>query len=172
MAGNRGADGEELNVLVLGVGNVLLADEGVGPKVIDLINASYNSHGGVEFVDGGTMGFDLLPYLDDRSHLIVIDAVNTGKGAGETVRMVLDNPASFFSTMVSPHQLGLGEVFGVAAMTDNLPPSIVAIGVEPASLETSIDLSPDVQRKVPELIQMVVDELGSLGIRLIPVSDA
>ena len=169
---SEGSEREDLNVLVLGVGNVLLSDEGVGPKVIEELTQTYQSDDCVEFVDGGTMGFDLLPYLDDRSHLVVIDAVNTGKEPGHTVRIVLDDPASFFRTMVSPHQLGLGEVLGVAAMTDNLPPSIVAIGIEPASLETSIELSPEVEKKMPELVNMVVDELGSLGIDIKPVSDA
>lgn len=169
---SEGSEREGLNILVLGVGNVLLSDEGVGPKVIEELIKSYQADDCVEFVDGGTMGFDLLPYLDDRSHLVVIDAVNTGKAPGHTERIVLDDPASFFRTMVSPHQLGLGEVLGVAAMTDNLPPSIVAIGIEPASLETSIELSPEVAKKMPELVKMVVDELGSLGIDMNPVSDA
>lgn len=157
---------------MLGVGNVLLSDEGVGPRVVEGLSNGYQAPHGVELVDGGTMGFDLLPYLDERTHLLVVDAVNTGKEPGHTVRIKLDDPASFFRTMVSPHQLGLGEVLGVAAMTGNLPPSIVVIGIEPASLETSIDLSPVVEKKLPVLIKMVVDELKSLGIILKPTSDA
>lgn len=169
---NEGAGEGDLNVLVLGVGNVLLADEGVGPKVVEKLTDTYHVPANVEFVDGGTMGFDLLPYFDDRSHLLVIDAINTGKEPGHTVRIELDDPASFFRTMVSPHQLGLGEVLGVASMSDNLPSSIVVIGIEPASLATSIELSPVVEKKVPELVDMVMNELNSIGIALDPVSNA
>jgi hydrogenase maturation protease len=74
--------------------------------------------------------------------------------------------------MISPHQLGLAEVLGVAELTDNLPPSIVLFGMEPLSLETAIGLTPEVERNVPVLVQMVLDELASLGLTLEPLADA
>jgi hydrogenase maturation protease len=161
-----------LNVLVLGVGNMLLTDEGVGGRVAEEILRQYKIPAGVEVIDGGTMGMDLLPYMDDRTHLFIVDAIKTKQTPGHAVRLPLDDPPAFFRTMISPHQLGLAEVLGVAELTDNLPPNIVLFGMEPVSLETAIGLTPEVERNVPVLVQMVLDELASLGLTLEPLADA
>jgi hydrogenase maturation protease len=161
-----------LNVLVLGVGNMLLTDEGVGGRVAEEILRQYKIPAGVEVIDGGTMGMDLLPYMDDRTHLFIVDAIKTKQTPGHAVRLPLDDPPAFFRTMISPHQLGMAEVLGVAKLTDNLPPNIVLFGMEPVSLETAIGLTPEVERNVPVLVQMVLDELASLGLTLEPLADA
>jgi hydrogenase maturation protease len=167
----NGENPGELNVLVLGVGNMLLADEGTGGRVVEELHRQFRIPESLEVIDGGTMGMDLMSYIDGRSHLIVIDAVNTGTGKpGHTVRLELEDPPSFFRNMVSPHQLGLAEVLGVAAMTECMPPNIIVIGVEPASLETSLELSPEVEAKIPEMVEMVRKELDSLGYPLEPVA--
>ena len=118
------------------------------------------------------MGMDLLPYMDDRSHLLIVDAIKTKQAPGHAVRLPLDDPPAFFRTMISPHQLGLAEVLGVAELTDNLPPNIVLFGLEPVSLETAIGLSPEVEKNVPLLVKMVLDELAALGLVLEPLADA
>lgn len=155
-----------LNVLVLGVGNMLLSDEGAGGKIAEDLRKRYHMPSEVEVVDGGTMGLDLLPYLDGRSHLFIIDAINSGKEPGAIVRMELDDPPAFFRTKVSPHQTGLSEVLAVAAMTDNLPPNITLFGIEPKDLSTGLDMSPEVAGNVGKLADMVVDELTGLGLSI------
>lgn len=160
------------NVLVLGVGNMLLTDEGVGGRVAEEILRQFKIPAGVEVIDGGTMGMDLLPYIDDRTHLFIVDAIKTKQTPGHAVRLPLDDPPAFFRTLISPHQLGMAEVLGVAKLTDNLPPNIVLFGMEPVSLETAIGLTPEVERNVPILVQMVRDELTSLGFVMEPLVDA
>ena len=161
-----------LNVLVLGVGNMLLTDEGVGGRVVEELLSQYKIPEGVEVVDGGTMAMDLLPYMDDRSHLLIVDAIKTEQAAAQAVRLPLDDPPAFFRTMVSPHQIGLSEVLGVAKLTDCMPPNIVLFGIEPVSLETAIGLTPEVEKNVPLLVKMVGDELAALGFTLEPLADA
>jgi hydrogenase maturation protease len=161
-----------LNVLVLGVGNMLLTDEGVGGRVAEELIRQYRIPEGVEVVDGGTMGMDLVPYMDDRSHLFIVDAIKTQKNPGQAVRLPLDDPPAFFRTMMSPHQLGLAEVLGVTKLTDSMPPNIILFGMEPFSLETAIGLSPQIEENVPVLVNMVKDELASLGLVLEPMIDA
>ena len=161
-----------LNVLVLGVGNMLLTDEGVGGRVVEELLRQYRIPEGVEIIDGGTMGMDLLPYMDDRSHLFIVDAIKTEQAPGQAVRLPLDDPPAFFRTMVSPHQIGLSEVLGVAELTNCMPPNIVLFGIEPVSLETAIALSPEVERNVPLLVKMVRDELAAVGFILEPLADA
>lgn len=143
---------------------MLLSDEGAGGKVVEDLQTRYHMPPEVEVIDGGTMGLDLLPYLDDRSHVFIIDAVNSGKEPGTMLRMELDDPPAFFRTKVSPHQTGLTEVLAVAAMTDNLPPHITLFGIEPKDFSTGLEMSPEVAGNLRKLADMVVDELASLGL--------
>lgn len=159
-------------VLVLGVGNILLSDEGAGSKAVEELKRRFALPEGVEVIDGGTLGIELLPYLDNRSHLFIIDAVQSGKGPGTTVRIYLEDPPAYFRTKISPHQIGLSELLAVAAMTDNLPEDIVLFGVEPEKLDTSMQMSNAVSASIDSLVDMVVVELESMGFKMQPVGDA
>ena len=155
-----------MNILVLGIGNMLLSDEGAGNKAVEDLQQRFHFPPEVEVVDGGTMGLDLLPYLDDRTHLFIIDAVKSGNAPGTMVRLELDNPPAYFRTKISPHQLGLSEVLAVATLTDNLPPKIVLFGIEPKDLSTGLGMSPEVAENIGRLAEMIVDELTSLGLKV------
>jgi len=155
-----------VNILVLGIGNMLLSDEGAGNKAVADLQQRFHFPPEVEVVDGGTMGLDLLPYLDDRTHLFIIDAVKSGNAPGTMVRLELDNPPAYFRTKISPHQLGLSEVLAVATLTDNLPPKIVLFGIEPKDLSTGLGMSPEVAENIGRLAEMVVDELTGLGLKV------
>ena len=153
-----------LNVLVLGLGNILLSDEGAGVKAIEELQDRYNCSGGVEFVDGGTIGFELLPYFEGRSHILIIDAVKTGRKPGTLVR--IEDPPAYFSSKTSPHQIGLADVMGIAVITDIMPKNITLFGIEPKQLSTGLDLSTEVARNLSQLVDMVVEELKSIGIKV------
>jgi len=145
---------------------MLLSDEGAGNKAVEDLQQRFHFPPEVEVVDGGTMGLDLLPYLDDRTHLFIIDAVKSGNAPGTMVRLELDNPPAYFRTKISPHQLGLSEVLAVATLTDNLPPKIVLFGIEPKDLSTGLGMSPEVAENIGRLAEMVVDELTGLGLKV------
>jgi len=153
-----------LSVLVLGIGNLLLSDEGVGVKAVEELENRYDCSDAVEIVDGGTSGSELLPYFDDRSHILIIDAVKTGNQPGTIVR--IENPPAFFQKKISPHQIGLADVLGLAAITDNLPRNITLFGIEPKELSTGLDLSTEVSRNLSRLVDMVVEELKSIGVKV------
>ena len=153
-----------LSVLVLGIGNLLLSDEGVGVKAVEELENRYDCSDAVEIVDGGTSGSELLPYFDDRSHILIIDAVKTGNKPGAIVR--IENPPAFFQKKISPHQIGLADVLGLAAITDNLPRNITLFGIEPKELSTGLDLSTEVARNLSRLVDMVVEELKSIGVKV------
>ncbi len=153
-----------LNVLVLGLGNILLSDEGAGIKAVEELNRRYDVSEAVEVIDGGTMGLELLPYFEGRSHVLIIDAVKSGKQPGTIVR--IDDPPAYFSSKTSPHQIGLSDVMGVAAIMDNLPEHIVLFGIEPKRLSTSLDLSSDIARNIHRLVDRVVAELEVIGIKV------
>ena len=153
-----------LNVLVLGVGNILLSDEGAGVRAVEELQSRYNCPDTVEIVDGGTVGFELLPYFENRSHILIFDAVKTGNKPGTIVR--IDDPPAFFQKKVSPHQIGLADVMGMAVITDTMPQNIALFGIEPKELSTGLELSPEVARNLSQLVDMVVAELKAIGIKV------
>jgi hydrogenase maturation protease len=152
------------NILVLGVGNILLGDEGAGVRVVELLEKRYSFSDQVEFVDGGTAGLELLSCLDDKEHLIIIDAIIGEETPGTVKKMVLEDPPAFFQNRISPHQLGLSEVLSCAAMTDNLPGHISLYGIIPVTLETGLELSKEVAAAVEDITLQVLDDLKSLGV--------
>ena len=153
-----------LNVLVLGLGNILLSDEGAGVKAIEALTRRYDFPEVVEIIDGGTMGLELLPYFEERSHVLIIDAVKVGKKPGTIVR--IDDLPAFFSSKTSPHQIGLADVMGVAAIMEKLPKHIVLFGIEPKRLSTSLNLSSEVARNIHRLVETVVAELEAIGVEV------
>lgn len=152
----------------MGLGNILLSDEGAGVKAIEELNDRYDCSDAVEIIDGGTMGLELLPYFEERSHILIIDAVKTGREPGAIVR--IEDPPAYFSSKTSPHQIGLADVMGIAVITDIMPQYITLFGIEPKQLSTGLDLSTEVARNLSRLVDMVVGELKDIGVDVQPKS--
>lgn len=153
-----------LNILVLGLGNILLSDEGMGVRVVEELQRCYEFPDSVDIVDGGTIGMELLPYFDERSHVLIIDAVKSGNKPGAIVR--IDDPPAYFSSKISPHQIGLADVLGVAAITDKLPRNMTLFGIEPKELSTGLELSFEVAQSSSRLVDMVITELKTIGVHV------
>ena len=153
-----------LNVLVLGLGNILLSDEGVGVKAVEELQNRYDCSDAVEIVDGGTMGLELLPYFEERSHILIIDAVKSGRKPGTITR--IEDPPAYFSSKTSPHQIGLADVMGVAVITDIMPQNITLFGIEPKQFSTGLSLSTEVARNLSRLVDLVIVELKIIGIEV------
>ena len=155
-----------LSVLVLGIGNILLSDEGAGVKAVEELQNRYDCSDVVEIVDGGTTGIELLSYFEDRSHILIIDAVKTGNKPGAIVR--IEDPPAFLQKKISPHQIGLADVLGIAVITDSMPKNVTLFGIEPKQLSTGLELSTEVARSLSQLVDMVVAELKSIGVDVQP----
>lgn len=154
------------NILVLGVGNVLLADEGAGIHVVEELKHNYVFPSQVELIDGGTMGLDLLGYLDGKTHLFIVDAIISDQAPGSVVIKKLLDPPTYFRQKISPHQIGLSELLAVAAMQDCLPPDITLFGIVPYDLSTGVEMSPKVRTAVGKVVKDVVTELELLGAKV------
>ena len=157
-------------VLVLGLGNILLQDEGVGVRVIERLKQQYEFPDDVELMDGGTAGMALYEHIIDRDRLIVVDAVKTGRPPGSLVTLADDEVPSFFQSKVSPHQLALSDLLAVLKLTGEQPASITVIGVEPQSLDIGLELSELIAARVDTLVNGVVEQLRLLGIAVEAVS--
>ena len=152
-----------MSILVLGLGNVLLSDEGVGVRIVEALGASHELPEEVELLDGGTSGMDLLDTVADRDCLIVADAVNADGAAGRLIRLEDDDIRMLFETRFSPHQLGLSDVLANLRLLGKAPRRIVVIGVVPQNVGLGLDLSPAAAGGRDAAVSMIVDELTRLG---------
>ncbi|MCB1920782.1 MAG: HyaD/HybD family hydrogenase maturation endopeptidase [Candidatus Competibacteraceae bacterium] len=155
-------------VIVLGVGNILLRDEGVGVRVVEALAERYDLPPEVEVVDGGTVGMDLLDTLAGCDHLLICDAVQTGAPPATVVKLADAEIPALFQARYSPHQLGLSEVLATLILMEEAPRAITLIGVVPADMELGAELSPEVASVVDEAVEMAATELRTLGFPLTP----
>ena len=126
----------EKRILVLGIGNLLWADEGFGVRCVEALNAGWCFPDNVTVMDGGTQGLYLLPYVQEADCLLVFDAVDYGDAPGDLREVVGDQVPRFMGAKkMSLHQTGFQEVLMAAELTDKLPAELVLIGVQPEELE-------------------------------------
>lgn len=145
-------------IVILGVGNVLLTDEGIGVHVANEL-MKMELPDSVSVVEGGTDGFRLLNVITEADRLIVIDAVKGGGEPGSIYRFNIDdikNVPSGFKTSV--HQIGILEVIDLSSLIGKTPHTTI-IGVEPKSLEMNLELSPEIKEKIPKIIELVLEEI-------------
>jgi hydrogenase maturation protease len=158
-------------ILVLGVGNLLLRDEGVGVHVVRALGAeeggsaasSPSLPSNVEVVDGATAGFGLVDILADRRKVIVIDAVQAAGEPGAVLRLTLDDVLPSGTWPLSLHEIGFLEALAATARLGCAPGEVVIFGVRPAVVDYGLELSPPVAAAVPRIVALVRQELGLAG---------
>lgn len=149
--------------LVLGVGNKLMSDEGVGVHVIERFAERYILPGEVQVLDGGTLGLDLLFYLEGIENLLLVDAAETVREAGTMIRLEGEQVPAFMSMKISPHQMGVPDMLAAARMKDIYPERIVMWGIQPERITLDLELSPLLASKVDPLVEKLVEELRAWG---------
>ncbi len=157
------------DVLVLGVGNLLWADEGFGVRCVERFTADYALPDGVEAMDGGTQGLALANILAEAKRILIFDAVDFDGAPGDLVTVRGDDVPRFVAgKKVSLHQTSMMEVLAVAEfMAEEAPGAITLIGCQPAELEDyGGGLTPIVSARVPEAIAAAADELAAWGFAL------
>lgn len=147
--------------LIAGVGNVLLGDEGAGVHAVRALQAE-GAPDGADAVDAGTALDALLPELHRYETLILLDAMRAGGEPGTLYRVEIRSPGDLAAaeTPLSLHEFGVAEALAQARALGLLPPRIVLLGVEPARIEPGMELSPEVARRLPELVRLARAEAG------------
>jgi len=152
-------------ILVLGLGNILLKDEGVGVHIAQMLQELALSHN-VEVVDGGTASLDVLLLAPGIEKLVVIDALRAGKEAGTIYKARLkseerDKLEQIFSSgsRISLHQVGLIDALAIAEKMNCAPKEIAIIGIEPKKIDCGLELTDEVKQKIPEIINTVLKEI-------------
>jgi hydrogenase maturation protease len=153
---NAQAGQQAKNMLVLGLGNLLNSDEGLGVHAIRALQlekaAQYPQ---VTFLDGGTLGLNLLPLVEDADALLLVDCVDAGVDPGTVVELSGDEIPRYSGMKLSQHQITFQEVLGLAEIRGALPERLHLVGVQPASLEIGTELSPQVHAQLPKVLERV-----------------
>jgi hydrogenase maturation protease len=141
-------------VVVLGLGNLLNSDEGVGVHAVRVMQNEWRARfPSVEFVDGGTLGLNLLPWVENATHLLLLDCINANQPPATLIEMTKEEIPLFAQVKMSIHQLTFQEVLGIAKLRGKLPEHVHLLGVQPASLDISTALSDSVQNQIPEMLK-------------------
>lgn len=150
--------------MIMGVGNLLLSDEGFGIHTIKLLEKRYEFPQNISLVDGGVLGLNLLGVISEADHLIVIDAIKNGGAPGSTYRIDGEAIPERVRAKNSLHQVDFLETLTLCQALDKTPETVI-LGVEPEDIESlSIDLTPTTKEKVDNIIEMVLAELDRLGV--------
>ena len=151
-------------ITILGVGNILLGDEGVGVRVVERLDRQYQFPDNVQILDGGVLGIRLMGVIGSTDILIVVDAVKNQQPPGTLYRLADEEVPRRVLAKQSMHQLDLPEVLALCSAIDKNPRTVV-VGVEPEDITSmNVELTPTIAAKVDELVGMVLIELDRLGI--------
>lgn len=153
-----------MRAVILGIGNTILSDEGVGVHAVNALERRYRLPAGVEAIDGGTAGMELLEALSGLDLLVVLDTVVAGKAPGTLIGLAGAEVPVFFRRKLSPHQIGLADVLASLELLGQLPQEALVFGVEPLSLELGMEMTPPVAARVPELVELAIGALRARGL--------
>lgn len=144
--------------MVMGVGNILLSDEGLGVRFLDVL-AKNTLPDNVELLEGGTAGLELVHLIQDVDFLIIVDALNANAEPGALFRFQPGDlqviPEQY---EVSFHQVGIVEVLTMANVLGHAPQTLI-FGIQPKSLEWGLEISPEIEALFPRLTELVLEEI-------------
>ncbi|MEK6591378.1 MAG: HyaD/HybD family hydrogenase maturation endopeptidase [Nitrospinota bacterium] len=151
-------------ILILGIGNILLRDEGVGVRVIERLQRDYRFHPNIEIFNGGTAGLGILNLLEGVDYLIIVDAIDGKNQPGSLYRFKFEDIPVNQTKKFSPHQIGILETLTLKKTLDKIPDTTI-IAIQPKDCNNfGMELTPEIENKIPDIINLVMKELRSLGI--------
>jgi hydrogenase maturation protease len=154
---------DRVSLLVLGLGNLLLEDDGIGSAAVALLEERYSVPEGVRVLDGGTLGLSLLPYLENADAVILVDAIKADAAPGTLVRLDGSDVRPAVETRLSPHQIGVADLLDGARWLNRYPARVILLGVVPESMALAVGLSPRVAPALATLVDRIVEEALALG---------
>ncbi len=158
---------KHIGVLVLGLGNVLLGDDGLGAAAVACIERDYFIPLGVRLEDGGTLGLSLLGLIADSDRVILVDAVRTDAPAGTLVRLDGTDVMDAVRDRLSPHQIGVADLLDAARLIDRYPSAITLLGLVPDVIDLAVVRSRAVDGGLDQLVAAIVGEVQSLGYKMV-----
>ncbi|HTW35743.1 MAG TPA: hydrogenase maturation protease [Rhizomicrobium sp.] len=160
-----------IEVLVLGLGNVLLGDDGLGAAALASLERQYYVPVGVRLADGGTLGLSLLDLIAESRHVILVDAVRTDAPPGTLVRLDGADVNDAVRDRLSPHQVGVADLLDAAHLIDCYPATVTLLGLVPDMIDLAVERSCAVDAGLEGLVAATVREVRSLGYEMVRESD-
>ncbi len=150
-----------MNILVLGLGNVIHQDDGAGVEALNRLRAFATFPPHVRLMDGGTLGIELLPYVQDATHLLLLDAIDVGAEPGTVVR--LDGPELLnLPRPQNAHQLGVADLLEAMRFTRGALCPTVVLGIQPQSTDWGVGFTPAVEMAMAHLVTSALAEVRKL----------
>lgn len=159
MTKSSGAQLDGPLITVLGVGNFILGDDGIGPAILAGLQKSRGDDSRIWFEDGGINGMQLLEVVQQSKHLLIVDAVATDREPGSVVRVSGDQVPRLLSSKLSPHQVGLLDVLTAAQLLDDEPEQIEVVGIVPARIWLNVGLSETAQAAIGPAVRLAEEVL-------------
>ena len=146
-------------VTILGLGNILMQDEGIGVHTANLLKKKYTFNPDIDIIDGGTIGTDLLPYFENSDKVLIIDAVNFEEKPGYIGIIKNDEILATITSKISLHHLGLSDVLSVIKLLEITPAEICLVGIKPFCMELGLDVSDEMKKLMDKVITSVLMKL-------------
>lgn len=153
-------------ISLIGLGNLLLSDEGVGVHIIEELRKNYEIPEELSVLDGGTLGLNLLPSIEGKEKIIFIDATDLQKEPGTIVIIEDENLPSFLAPKLSFHHVGLADILFASTFQGNRPAKVILIGIQPEKLMVGLSLSETLTKKIPEFIEVIIKKLREWNIEI------
>jgi hydrogenase maturation protease len=156
-------------ICVIGLGNTLLQDDGIGVRTMEAIKARYGFEPRIGLLDGGTAGLDLLPVTEHYEKVLFVDAVDAAQPSGAIVMIEGNAIPSFLSTQGSVHHVGLSDLLFAARMADSLPAEVCLIGIQPECVDIGLEITETLKKGLDLLVATVVERLQEWGVSPLPL---
>lgn len=148
-------DRKAKTITILGIGNILYADEGIGMHCMPILEDYYKNAADVNVHYGATDGMMLLSVVEDTEYLLIVDAINANKQPGTIIKLVNEEIPQYVGIKMSIHQIGFSEVLAAAKFRECLPAEMVMIGMQPFSLSLRAEITNEAQNKTPHLLACI-----------------
>jgi hydrogenase maturation protease len=156
----------DTKIALLGLGNILLRDEGVGVHIVKSVEKKHTFSPPISIIDGGTSGTDLLPVFEENQKILIVDAVNFGKDPGYIELLRDDDILKQLTTKLTMHHIGLADVLSSVKLLEYEHEEICLVGIQPEIIDTGLELSELLQSKIDEFESVVLEILKNWGLQI------
>ena len=153
--------------VVLGIGNIILSDEGFGVRVVEYLEKNFRFPENVSLIDGGTLGVELTHFVAGTQRLLIIDSIDGGAEGGKIFHLRGDDIKKHFAQKISAHEVGIQDVLTMLELSNKKIPHVELIGAQPFNLEASTELTPQMSKLVPTFADKAIEILRSWGLKAI-----
>lgn len=151
---------------VLGIGNIILSDEGFGVRVVEYLEKNFTFPENVQLIDGGTLGIELTHFVTGTKRLLIVDSIDSGAKPGKTFHLRDDEIKKHFAQKISAHEVGIQDVLTMLEVTGRKIPHVELIGAQPFSLEAGTELTSQMKKLVPLFADKAAEILKSWGLEV------